>query len=215
MFRFAQFQGISISEQSAYSLARDINIFVIIQVMSFFSIKGSKEMLNLSVSYKTLLRITGLLLFLYGFFWVVRALFVQIDVSGDQQYIGPLIFWDSGQILAYIFYGLPLFGEPVLGGWFHGFVLPGPLLYVSVGLCLLALSTLRPWLVYWSLQIALWLVSMSFWAGLAVTFNQNGIDVPGIFTPFFWITLLCSLVLLAACILMLALLKKVTTQVLY
>jgi hypothetical protein len=168
-------------------------------------------MLRLSISYKILIRIAGLLLLLYGLFWVVRALFVQTDVSGDQQYIGPLLFWDSGQILAYIFYGLPLLATPALGGWFHGFVLPGPLLYVGIGLCLLALSTLRPRLTYWSLQVALWLVSMSFWSGLAMAFNQNGMNIPGSFTPFFWITLVCSLVLLVVYIPVLALLKKLCT----
>ncbi len=168
-------------------------------------------MLRLSVSYKLLLRIAGLLLLLYGLFWVVSALFVQTDVSGDQHYIGPLLFWDSGQILAYIFYGLPLLANPVLGGWFHGFVLPGPLLYVSIGLFLLTLSTLRPRLAYGSLQMALWLVSMSFWSSLALAFNQNGIEVPGSFTPFFWITLVCSLVLLATYKPVLAVLKKLCT----
>lgn len=53
-------------------------------------------MLRLSVSYKTLLRMAGLLLLLYGLFLVV-----------------------------------------------------------SIGLCMLALSTLRPRLAYWSLQLEL------------------------------------------------------------
>src|SRR5690349_20054091 len=148
-------------------------------------------MLHLSISYKTLFRIAGLLLVLYGLFYVVSAFFVQINVAGDQQYVGPLLFWDSGSILAYIFYGFPLLG----GGFFHEVPLPGPLLYVSIGFCLLAFSTRRPRLLYWSLQVVLWLGNMSFWAGLATLFNrlidQNWINVPGSFAPFFWITLFC------------------------
>lgn len=159
-------------------------------------------MLHISISYKTLLRIAGLLLVAYGLFWVVSALFVQITVVGDQQYAGPLLFWDSGEILAYIFYGLPLLGVPAPGSYFAGFSLPGPLLYVGVGLCLLVLSMRRPRLLYWSLQVLLWSGSMSFWSGLAFLFseltNQTGINVPGSFALYFWITLACSLVLLAA-----------------
>ena len=69
----------------------------------------------------------------------------------------------------------------------------------------------RPRLAYWSLQLALWLVSMSFWSSLAMAFNQNGIEIPGSFTPFFWITLVCSLILLAAYKPVLAVLKKLCT----
>jgi hypothetical protein len=158
-----------------------------------------------------LLRIAGLLLILFGLFWVVSALFVQTNVIGDQNYSGPTLFWDAGETLAYIFYGLPLLTNSVLGSWFHGIVLPGPLLYVSIGLSLLTLSTLRPHLTYWSLQLALWLVSMSFWAGLAQAFYQNGFEVPASFAPFFWITLVCSLILLAAYKPVLAVLKKFCT----
>lgn len=168
-------------------------------------------MLRLSVSYKTLLRIAGLLLLLYGLFLVVSSLLIQTEVSGDQQYIGPLLFWDPGEILSYIFFGFPLLATPFLGGWFHWYFQPGPLLFVSIGLCMLALSTLRPRLAYWSLQLALWLVSMSFWSSLAMAFNQNGIEIPGSFTPFFWITLVCSLILLAAYKPVLVVLKKLCT----
>jgi hypothetical protein len=141
----------------------------------------------------------------------VSALLIQTEVSGDQQYIGLLLFWDPGEILAYVFYGFPLLATPFLGGWFHGLVQPGPLLYVSIGLCLLTLSTLHPRLAYWSLQMALWLASMSFWSSLAMAFNQNGMEIPGSFTPFFWITLVCSLILLAAYKPVLAVLKKLCT----
>ena len=150
---------------------------------------------------------------LYGLYWVVRALFVQVDVGGDQQYTGPLLFWDAGQILVYIFYGIPLLGNPSLGGYFNGFVLPGPLIYVGIGLFLLALSTLRPRLAYWSLQVTLWLVSMSLWFALAFApSNQNGIDIPDSFAPFFWITLVCSLLLLIVYKPVLALLRRFCIQ---
>ena len=85
---------------------------------------------------------------------------------------------DPGEILSYIFFGFPLLATPFLGGWFHWYVQPGPLLFVSIGLCMLVLSTLRPRLAYWSLQLALLLVSMSFWSSLAMAFNQNGIEIP-------------------------------------
>lgn len=168
-------------------------------------------MLHLSVSYKTLLRIAGLLLLLYGLYWVIRALFVQIDVGGSVEYSGPVVFWDAGEVLSYIFYGLPLLGNPTLGG-FNAHFVPGPILYVGFGLLLLALSTRWPHVSYWGLQVAFWLGSMSCWGGLAMAFDTNGFDVPGSFTPFFWITLVCSLLLLAAYLPLLALLRKLNAR---
>ncbi|GCE22321.1 hypothetical protein [Dictyobacter kobayashii] len=65
-------------------------------------------MLNLSISYKMLVRIVGILLLFYGLFLVFSALLAQTNMSGDQPYSGLLLFWDTGRILSYIFYGFPL-----------------------------------------------------------------------------------------------------------
>lgn len=167
-------------------------------------------MLRWSLSYKMLVRLAGIVLLLYGLYWVVLALFTQVDQGGAVQYHGPLLFWDATPIRDYIFFGYPLPDNPALGGWFAGRVMPGPLLYASLGLCLLTLSTLRPRLAYWSLQVVLWLGSMSCWGSLALMFDQHGSGqvIPDSITPFFWITLACSLVLLGLYQPVLAGLKK-------
>lgn len=143
-------------------------------------------MLQKSLSYKSILRIVGIVLLLYGLYWVVRDFTVQVVVVGDQQYSGALIFWDPGEVWTTIFYG-------------DGFLFaPGPLFYVGIGLFLLALTTKRISIAYLTLQVALWLVSMSFWHRSALLLNVQGIDVPASFAPFFWGTLALSLALLAA-----------------
>jgi hypothetical protein len=143
-------------------------------------------MLQKSLSYKSILRIVGIVLLLYGLYWVIRDFTAQVVVVGDQQYSGALIFWDPGEVWTTIFYG-------------DGFLFaPGPLFYVGIGLFLLALTTRRIIIAYVSLQVALWLVSMSFWIRSALFLNPRYVDVPASFTPFFWATLALSLVLLAA-----------------
>lgn len=143
-------------------------------------------MLQKSLSYKSILRIVGIVLLLYGFYWVIRDLTAQTVVEGSEQYSGALIFWNPGEVWTSIFYG-------------DGFLFaPGPLFYVSIGLFLLALTTRRIILTFASLQMVLWLVSMSFWLKSAFVLNPQGIDVPASFTPFFWGTLVLSLALLAA-----------------
>ena len=139
-----------------------------------------------SLSFKSILRIVGIVLILYGLYWVIRDLTVQTVVGGSEQYSGALIFWDPGEVLTSIFYG-------------DGFSFaPGPLFYVSIGLFLLALTTGRIILAYASLQVVLWFVSMSLWHQSAFALNPQGINVPASFTPFFWVTLALSLALLAA-----------------
>ncbi len=49
-------------------------------------------MLNKSVSYKSLLRIVGVLFILFGLYLVIRALTSQVVVSGSVQYSGSDLF---------------------------------------------------------------------------------------------------------------------------
>src|SRR5260370_24464484 len=92
-----------------------------------------------------------------------------------------------GSTLTYIFYG--------------DCRIAGPLLFMSLGLFCLALTTMHARVAYWGLQVFLWFGSMSFWM-LAAAFGDmlshtNGINVPGSFTPFFLWALVLSAILFA------------------
>lgn len=51
---------------------------------------------------------------------------------------------------------------------------------------------------------------MSCWAGLALAFNPHGMDVPASFTPFLWMTLIGSLLLLSVYRPLLGLLRRLS-----
>jgi hypothetical protein len=122
-------------------------------------------MLNKSVSYKSLLRIVGILFILYGLYLIVRALTSQIEVSGSLQYSGPDLFWDPGEVLTYIFFGGLLFANPILplplqfAPFLPQTLMPGPFLSLSVGILCLGLTLTGVRVMYWCLQVALWLIS--------------------------------------------------------
>lgn len=87
-------------------------------------------MLHRARSSPVLLRLAGIVL-LYGLFWVVRALFAQGDVGRVVYDHEPMLFWDARASVDNRFFGYPFLANSLLGTWFDGVVLPGPLLYTS------------------------------------------------------------------------------------
>lgn len=157
-------------------------------------------MLNGSLSYKAILRIISIGMIAFGLYRTGTVLFshVMFYGSGAMIYRTPLIVSNPGVALTALFYG----------GW----MTPGPFSSVSVGLLGLALSTRRVHLVYWNLQVLLWLGSMSLWFPVAMALSTNGINVPGSFTPFFVGTLIASVLLLIAYVPVVYMLRKLLVK---
>lgn len=155
-------------------------------------------MLDRTVSYKSLLCIIGCCFLLYGIYLIVFALTAQIEAYGDVSYTGPLIFWDPNEVRNYIFCGGLFLGNPVLPHLFItlGPLTPGPLLWVSIGVLCLIVTSKRMNIVYVCLQLALWFISLSVWFPIAFLLRITSYD-PGTFAPFFFVTLALSLILLA------------------
>jgi hypothetical protein len=158
-------------------------------------------MFNRSVSYKSLLRIAGILFLFYGGYLIARALTAQIVVSGDMEYSGPIIFVFPGEVWTYIFYGGWLDGNAILPSLhlFDSFLLPffqpGPLLYVGIGIFLLGLASMGVKVAYWCFQVTLWFICLSFWFPVWFLLGYHSV-APDVFTPFFLVTLVLSLALL-------------------
>lgn len=155
-------------------------------------------MLQRTVSYKTLLRIVGACFLLYGLYLIVLVLTSQISSRGSVQYDGPLVFEDPNVVMNYIFCGGWFFGNPVLPGnlYLFGPYTPGPLFWVGVGMLCLSVTSRRVWVIYVSLQLALWFISLSVWFPIAILSGITNYD-PGVFVPFALVTLALSSVLLA------------------
>ncbi|HVB21115.1 MAG TPA: hypothetical protein VNG51_04135 [Ktedonobacteraceae bacterium] len=161
-------------------------------------------MLNKSVSYKTLLRIVGVLFILFGFYLVIRALTSQVEVSGSVQYSGSDLFWNPGEIWTYIFFGsflpansflpVPFQFAPLLSSMFT----PGPFFSIGMGILCLGLTFMRVRVMYWCLQVVLWFISISLWLPITIRLNNGGFEIPESFTPLLLITLALSIALLAA-----------------
>lgn len=160
-------------------------------------------MLQRTVSYRSLVRVVGWCFLLYGIYLIVLALTSQITVLGSVNYTGPMIFEDPMAVRNYLLFGgllganllLPF---PVLASGFLTFgpLAPGPLLWVSVGMLCLGLTSMRINVVYVCLQIALWLISLSVW--FPILFLSRTIDYgPESFVPLELVTLGLSLILLA------------------
>jgi hypothetical protein len=151
-------------------------------------------MLQRTITYSTLLRIVGACFLLFGLY-VVAIILTAITTNPD----------DPIQLYDFLFFGGPFLGNLVLPGSYQsvnlfGFAGPGPLLWVGLGTLCISLTTRRVPVAYLGLQIALWLISASFWDRILWLQRShyygldNGVGTIG---PFFLETLALSLVLLA------------------
>jgi len=129
-------------------------------------------MLNRSITYRSLLRIVGALFLLW-------ALYQALSIATSHVYENGNTFWRY-QIEVSITETLYTIA------WY------GVLLFVAVGVLLLAVSSRHVNLAYWGIQGAVWLGGISFW------YHSNSEFNPFPLNPF-WIivTVICSLVLLA------------------
>jgi len=155
-------------------------------------------MLQRTVSYKFLLRFLGTCFLLYGIYLIVVVLTAQINVDNNGIYTGPFIFEDPEMVRNYLFCGGVFLGNPVLPGNLNMFgpLTPGPLLWVSIGMVLLSVTSMRAKGMYACLQVALWLISLSVWFPIFYLLGSPNYD-PASFAPFWLVTLALSLVLLA------------------
>ena len=160
-------------------------------------------MIQRTVSYKSLVRVVGWCFLVYGIYLIVLVLTAQITALVSVYYSGPIIFWDPMLVRNYLLFG-GLFGGnlllpfPVLLGGLLTFgpLAPGPLLWVSIGMICLSLTSMRSNVVYVCLQIALWLISLSIWFPILFLLGTTDYE-PVSFVPLELVTLVCSLVLLA------------------
>src|SRR5258708_22957258 len=156
--------------------------------------KGVLQMLQKTVSYKSLLRFLGACFLLSGLYLIVVVLTSQGDMSGSV----PFIFEDPELARNYLFCGGVALGNPVLPGNLNMFgpLTPGTFLWVSIGMVLLSFTSRRVQVVYVCLQIALWLISLSVWFPIFFLIGATNYDLAS-FAPFWLVTLALSLVLLA------------------
>ncbi len=154
-------------------------------------------MLQITVSYKSLLRVIGCCFLVYGIYLIVLVLTAQIVMVGSINYTGPIIFEDPIVVRNYLLFGgffggNLLFGDlPVFGPF-----APGPLLWVSLGVLCLSITSTQVNVVYTWLQVSLWLISMSIWFPVLFLFGTTNYG-PESFVPLELVTLAFSLVLLA------------------
>lgn len=151
-----------------------------------------------TLSYSMLLRILGGCFLVYGLYVVAGVLTAQIGVG---QASVPMITHDPMDLENYLFYGGPLLANFVLPGTLHlvslfGFASPGPLLWVGLGILCVSLTTRRVLVAYLGLQIALWMISASFWDPILWLRHSTEYGL-GAIGPFFLLTLALSLGLLA------------------
>jgi hypothetical protein len=157
-------------------------------------------MLQRTVAYSTLLRIVGACFILFGLYVTAVVLTAQIQVGGSVQSSVPMITYNPMDLENYLFYGGPLLANFVLPGTYHvvdlfGFVSPGPLLWVGLGVVCVSLTTRRVLVGYVALQIALWMISASLWD--AILWRRGSYEYGlGAIGPFVLETLALSLVLL-------------------
>ncbi|HEX7737731.1 MAG TPA: hypothetical protein VF458_22970, partial [Ktedonobacteraceae bacterium] len=152
-----------------------------------------------------ILRVVSAALIICGLYLALNVIFARVASIGPATGVitrGSMISMAPGVALTGLFYG----------AW----NMVSPLGFVSLGLSGLALATRRARLVYWSLQVLLWFGSMSVWfmaANFASQFTgQTGIEVPGSFAPFFSATLVLSLVLFAAYVPVVRLLRRLLSR---
>jgi len=128
-------------------------------------------MLGRAITYRLLLRVAGILLLLW-------ALYIAFQIATQRSYVGDTYV---GQQIQYSFQ-LTMF-----------FILDaGVLFLVAATVLLLGFSLRRPRVVYWSIQLAVWLAGISLWYKFNYTFNpwpQNPL----------WliVTVICSALLFA------------------
>jgi hypothetical protein len=159
-------------------------------------------MFNRSVSYKSLLRIAGILFLFYGGYLIARALTAQTVVSGSMEYSGPVIFVFPGEVWMYIFHGGGLDGNAILpslhlsGSFLLPFFQPGPLFYVGIGIFLLGFVSMRVKVAYWCSQVTLWFICLSFWHPVWFLLGNDSF-ASDVFASFLLVTLVLSLAFLA------------------
>lgn len=151
-------------------------------------------MLQRMVSYKSLLRFLGACILLSGLYLIVVVLTSQDGMSGSVSFL----FADPEQTRNYLFCGSLFLGNPILPGNLNMFgpLTPGPLLWVSIGMVLLSITSKHVRVAYVCFQIALWLISLSVWFPIFFLVGSTNYD-PGSFLPFWLVTLMLSLILLA------------------
>ena len=153
-------------------------------------------MLQITVSYKSLLRVIGWCFLVYGIYLIVLVLSAQIVMVGSINYTGPIIFEDPFAVRNYLLFGGFFGGNLLLGGLprFGPFA-PGPLLWVSLGVLCFSLTSRRVNIVYTWLQVSLWLISMSIWFPVLFLLGTTNYG-PESFVPLELVTLAFSLILL-------------------
>ena len=154
-------------------------------------------MLQRTVSYKSLLRVIGWCFLLYGTYLIVLVLTSQIIMGGSVNYTGPIIFEAPILLRNYLLFGGFFDGNLLFGDLprFGSFA-PGPLLWVSLGVLGLSITSMRVNAVYVWLQVSLWLISMSIWFPILFLLGTTDYG-PESFVPL-ELVLTCSLALLAS-----------------
>lgn len=139
-------------------------------------------MLGRSIAYRLLLRVAGILLLLW-------ALYVAFQIATQQSYVGDSYV---GLLIQY------RFGDAML------FILEaGVLLLAAAAILLLGFSFRHPPVVYWGIQLAVWLAGISLWYSFNYIFDPLPQDP-------LWlvVTVVCSLVLFALYKPVLSLIRK-------
>lgn len=155
-------------------------------------------MLRRTLTYQTILRVSGCIFVALGVYWTIQVIFVY-DHSVSS---GSLLLLDL------LWARLALIGD-----WNSFFHFGGILTYYGVGILFLGFSTGKVAISYICLQIAVWCIGINTWYQSAGAVGPHLFGV--IITPdnFFWaiMTLLCSLLLLILYVPITRLLHKIFT----
>ncbi len=137
--------------------------------------------------YKYVLRILGIIAVLYGIslaFTIISSQTVEVEGSFGMRYFFTRLALPMPNLIIFA-------------------LLFGTLEYLAIALLLIAFSTLQEKFVYWSCQVALWLIVASLWyqdafikeSGVYNNLWPFNLSPTSLFIPF-GITLFCSCILL-------------------
>lgn len=160
-------------------------------------------MLTRTLTLKTLLRLLGTICIVLSVYWAVRIVLAN---QGLLRRSLPIVVQD-----------VLWWRDTILGDWMTGIPFGGVLIYLGIGIGLLGISSERPRLAFWTLQVAVWCVGINLLyqtPGKRVTYALGQLLALVAPINLFWgiVTLAISLVLLLCYIPLTRLLRGVYTH---
>lgn len=160
-------------------------------------------MLTRTLTLKTLLRWLGAICIMLSVYWTVRIVMANVGLLRVSL---PIVVQD-----------VLWWRDTMLGDWMTGVPFGGVLIYLGIGIGLLGISSERPRLAFWLLQLAIWCVGINLLyqtSGKRITYAWGHLLALVAPVNMFWgiITLAISLLLFVCYIPLTRFLRRVYTH---